>query len=159
MESEKTDVIEGVPAHTEVLSKGDLRELIYKGESSPQDKRFLPVDRGGVFKYFSLEEMINIFKKTELFYPVARLGTEVVGIAGLEVDPYKEKNIWIKFVSVDPKYQGMGYASQLIEQIFSFAKEMGYSVETSYYTEQGNKLKTKVHEMAQKHGVELIDLH
>jgi len=36
---------------TRIITRKDLMEEIYQGESLPQDERFLPTEQGGVFGY------------------------------------------------------------------------------------------------------------
>jgi GNAT superfamily N-acetyltransferase len=143
-----------------ILNKEDLLKRIYQGKSSPQDSRFLPVNNGGVFKYFHLEDIIgsNYFSKENKLYPSVQLQDKIVGISELEQDPYNENNFWIKFVSVDPLYQGNGYASKIIKKIFEFAKENNYSLEPSFYTEQGEeKLKNVLDRERKETGVTVIE--
>lgn len=52
-------------------------------------------------------------------------------------DTYNNNNLWIQFLSVDPKEQNNGYASKLIKEIFEFASKNNYSLEASSYTDIG----------------------
>jgi GNAT superfamily N-acetyltransferase len=91
-------------------------------------------------------------------FPVVKEGNKIVGLSELEKSPYTDKTFWIQFLSVDPKYQNKGYASRLAEEIFRFAKQEDYSLETSSYTEVGyEKLKDLFNKMAQKYSVNFID--
>ena len=160
MENIIIETKENLPVTTRTIGINDLIDIIYKGNSSPQDKRFLPVKDGGVFKYFDLSETISPLRdKTDIvFYPVTEVNKKIVALSELQVDPYKDKNLWIKFISVDPEHQGNKYASKLIEEIITFAKNKGYSLETSFYTEDGSKkLKRLIHELSEKYQVKLID--
>lgn len=151
---------ENISPNVEIVSEKELVSEIYKGESSPQDKRFLHTKHGGVFKYFHLEEIvgINSYGSTEKLYPKVTIGNEIAGLAELEQDPNNNTNYWIKFVSVDPKFQGRGYASLLIKKIFEFAKENNYSLEPSFYSEEGElKLKKVMDKAIKESGVMIID--
>ena len=143
----------------ETVSRKHFLDSIYKGKSLPQDPRFLTTEEGGVFKYLDLSELIGIFaEKTERFFPVVEVNGQIVGISELQVNPNESNVVWIKHVSVDPKYQGNHYASKVIEEIFRFAKEKGYSLEASSYTNVGyEKLKKVCNAMSEKYGVVFKD--
>lgn len=132
-------------------------EIIYKGESLPQDNRFLPIEKGGVFKYFNIKDLISIHNEKK-FYPLIELNNEVVALSELEESLNEQKSFWIKFVSVDPKYQGLGYASKLAEEIVRFTKEKGFSLESSSRSEEGyKKLKPLFNKLTEKYFVHYID--
>lgn len=159
IETEKDDFkysVEVIKPEVKILSSDELLELVYKGQSLPQDTRFLSVEKGGVFTYFSLKDVESIHGGTK-YYPTVSVDNVIVGLAELEQDP-AEHNYWIKFVSVDPEYQGKGYASALIKEIFRFAKDGNFTLEPSYYSKQGSeKLKSVVERTATETGVKLIE--
>jgi GNAT superfamily N-acetyltransferase len=67
-------------------------------------------------------------------------------------------DLWIKFLSIDPEFQNRGYASQLAQEVFSFAKRFGVKLETSSYSDDGyEKLKGVFNRLASEHGVQFID--
>lgn len=140
-----------------VMTRQELTDLIYKGRGEPQDPRFFPADKGGVFKYFSIENLINIFlKDTDLVYPVVKVGDKIVAICDLQKDHYKE-NFWdITGVSVDQLFQGNGYATLVLEETFKFAKERGVGLLLSRYSPDGLlKLKSVCQRLSEKYGVEI----
>ena len=152
---------EQIKKESEILSADELLEIIYKGASLLQDTRFLPMDEGGVFKYFYPRDVTGIsrFPSKKLF-PVAYEGDKVVGLSELEQDPKDTQNFWIKFVSVDPKYQNKGYASELLRQIFQFAKDNRYTLQPSFYSGQGlEKLKKVIEKLSVEMGVDLVGSH
>lgn len=152
---------EQLKVETKILSTDELLEIIYKGTSLLQDTRFLPLEEGGVFKYFYPRDVtvISRFPSKKLF-PIAYEAGKVVGLSELEQDPKNTQNFWIKFVSVDPVYQGKGYASKLLRQIFQFAKDNGYTLEPSYYSEQGlEKLKSVIEKLSTETGVNILNQH
>lgn len=136
------------------FSQKELQDYVYQGKSSLQDERFFSGYNGGVFKCFSLQSL-NRFNTTpdELFYPTVWRGNLITGIAELQKSPYEENMYWIKSVSVDKKYEGQGYASKLLEEVFRFAQEKGFSLEGSTYTPEGKKLRTKNLELSEKYNV------
>jgi GNAT superfamily N-acetyltransferase len=142
---------------TRVIARQDLVEKIYQGEPLLRDERFLPTEQGGVFGYFDLDDLRPLSGGENKFFPIAEINNEIAGLAELEVDPYKDKNLWIKFVSVDPKYQGHGCASKLVQEMFEFAKNQGCSLEESLRSPEGEiKLKRLIRESAEKFHVKLI---
>ncbi|MFA6251128.1 MAG: GNAT family N-acetyltransferase [Candidatus Paceibacterota bacterium] len=144
---------ESLSITTQTLNASELIDLIYKGNNLPQDNRFLPTEEGGVFGYFNLMHAGRDNK-----FPVVKEGDKIVGLSELEKSPYSDKTFWIQFLSIDPKYQNKGYASKLGEEIFRFAKQEGYSLETSSYTEIGyEKLKGLFNKLAEEYSVNFID--
>lgn len=141
---------------SKTIKARELLDLIYQGKNSPQDNRFLTTSHGGVFKYFDprdLQENVD-----DKFYSFTKNNKEVVALAELEKNPDDSMIYWIKFLSVDPKYQGNGYASILVEEIFKFAKERGITLEASAYTDDGQeKLKAVINRLAEKFSVKFID--
>lgn len=140
----------------ETISANALKNIIYKGESLPQDNRFLSFKEGGVFKYFEIDDLFN--NKENKFYSLIKESQKIVGLSELEKNPYEENVMWIKFISIDPEYQEKGYASKLAEEIFRFAKENGISLETSSYSPEGHqKLKKIFKRLSEKYSVNFID--
>lgn len=147
---------EDLPSATETINAETLSGLIYRGESLPQDNRFLSVEEGGVFKYFNLRSVIDDMGNR--FYSLVKIGEKIIGLSELENDPYKEKNLWIKFLSIDPEYQDKGYASKLAEEIFHFAKQEGFTLEGSSYNDEGyKKLKPLLNRLANELSVSFVD--
>jgi GNAT superfamily N-acetyltransferase len=156
MENLNLNKKENITPKADILSYETLLKQIYKGENLPQDKRFLSTEKGGVFKYFELSNLNDMYSK-DRFYPVIKLNDEIVALSEIEKNNLKENNYWIKFISVDPKYQNNGYATKLIENIFKFAKENNYSLETSIYSDEGiEKIKNIVDKFEKETGVNVI---
>lgn len=141
---------------SETLSGEDLFNAIYQGKSLPQDSRFLPIENGGVFKYFDLSELIH--HRSTTFYPNVKIDGKIVALVQLQQDPNNQNTFWKSFVTVDPEFQGKGYASQVLEETFRFAKEKNMSIVNSSYNALGEeKLQRKNNELAQKYGVPFTD--
>lgn len=158
---EKFEQKENVPVVAETLSREELIDIIYKGGYEEiSDKRFLPVEEGGVFKYLDISNIINphSIKGEELYYPVVKLGDEIIGLAELEKSPREDNVYWIKFLSVDPKYQNRGFGSKLTEEVFRFAKGKGIVLQASPYSQDGfAKLKPLQNRLAKEMGVDFRD--
>lgn len=142
---------------TETLAAEDLIDVIYKGESLPQDTRFLSEEDGGVFHYFDPRDLQE--NKENKFYSIVKEDEEIAGLGELEKNPFeKDERFWIKFLSVDPKHQGKGYASLLAREMFEFAKARGFSLEGSVYSDSGyEKLKGVFNALSEETGVRFID--
>jgi len=148
---------EQMPYIAKTITSDELLNFIYKGKSLPQDNRFLPIEKGGVFKYFDINDLTGD-RKEKKFYPLIEVNNGIIALSELEEDPYKQQSFWIKFVSVDPKYRGLGYASKLVEEIVRFAKEREFSLESSSQSEEGYlKLKPLFNKLTEKYSVNYID--
>jgi len=143
--------------NTETVTGNELVDVIYQGDSLPHDERFLPSEKGGVFKYFDIRSLVE--NKKDLFYSIIKEASKVIGLSELEKIPNQEKQYWIKFVSIDPKYQGKGLASKLVEEIFRFARQEGATLESSSYSSDGyDKLKPLFNKFAEEFSVNFIDV-
>jgi len=133
---------------TKTLDAKDFLDLIYDGNSLPQDTRMT----SGIFKYLDLSELSA--NNEDKFYSFVKSGEIIVGISELQKNPTEKNTFWIKFISVDPQYQNQGFASTLVEEIFRFAKEQGFSVESSSFSSIGyERLNAKLNETALKYEV------
>jgi len=156
MKESMVENVESFPVSVETMSREDLGQMVYKGELTPQDSRFLPIDKGGVFKYFFADDLDNPFQ-SETIYQVVSVGDKVVGLSKLQLDPYKPNNYWIQFISVDPLFQGNGYAKKLAEEMVRFAKSKGCSLEHSMLSDEGReKIFGLVDFLAEKSEVSVI---
>lgn len=152
----KVENKENLPITTDTINTTDLINLIYKGDNFPQDNRFLPTDEGGVFEYFEIKDLS--LHPDDKFYPIIKIGDKIVGLSELLKDPFNNKNLWIQFLSIDPKEQNNGYASRLAKEIFKFAKNNNYTLETSHYTEKGfEKLKPVFERLSEEYSVDFIN--
>jgi ribosomal protein S18 acetylase RimI-like enzyme len=109
--------------HDDILTGKQLYQLYRDGR--PNRDMF---DR---IKYLMVSEMMD-----ETHFVIFD-GKKVVADAGLQVSPYDSGEMWVKFISVDPKYRNMGLARRLVERIFPYIEERGLSFEVSSYSEMG----------------------
>ncbi len=72
---------------------------------------------------------------------VLSLGQRIVGIAGLQINPYDTDIYWVQHVSVEENHRGFGYARMLIEAIYAHAVEQGKVVSPSSFSTLGQRLK------------------
>ena len=103
------------------ISSADLIERIYQGDSLPQDEQFLSTDNGGVFKYLDLGELVQ--DPDSSYFSILELNQKIIGLSELKKNPNNDKNFWLMFISIDPKYQGKGYSHKLIDELFSFLEK------------------------------------
>ena len=144
---------------TKILTAEELQDIVYQGHFLPKDKRFLDIEDGGVFEYFTP----RIFGKRNFkncVFPVVKKGDLIVGLAQIERPPLEEQEnvVWVKFISIDPRYQNKGYASKLLDSIFRYARDNSLVLEISAYSPSGwEKLRKKNKKLAKKYGVKIID--
>ena len=102
----------------------------------------------------------SAYRGDDKFFPSVELDGKIVALSELEKDPRVAKNFWIKFISVDPDYEGRGCARAMIEKMFQFAKENKCSLEPSVYSDLGeDRLKKIVDRMAAETGVKIVGPH
>lgn len=82
---------------------------------------------------------------------LAREGENIVGMAGMQTNPYYPVQLWIKFISVDPAYQGRGIARQLLERIYQFAEKNNQKLKPGSFTDEGQRLSHIHDEFDQKY--------
>ncbi|MFA6211345.1 MAG: GNAT family N-acetyltransferase [Candidatus Obscuribacterales bacterium] len=69
------------------------------------------------------------------------LGSRIIGIGGLQVNPHNNDMLWVTHVSVEAKHRGKGYARMIIEAIYAYAVEQGKVVSPSAFSILGQRLK------------------
>ncbi|MFC1608752.1 GNAT family N-acetyltransferase [Patescibacteria group bacterium] len=143
---------------TSIISKEELLGRIYKGESLPQDKRFLAVKKGGVFKYFKLDNLTNPFAG-DFSYAISEEGDKITGLAELQKSADDENIIWMKFLSIDPEFQGKRHASKVAREVMEYIKDNNLTLEMSSYSsrEGWEKLKPLFRRLSDEYEVEMID--
>jgi GNAT superfamily N-acetyltransferase len=151
---------ENISVTSQTVSRDEMKNIVYCGEHRIADKRFFEMKKGGVFEYFpgELFNTSSLRGERELYYPIVKEGNKIIGVGELEKNPYEEGVFWIKFLSVDPEYQGKGYGRKLTEEVFRFAKERGIKLEASSYSRDGwAKLKPLQNKLAKETGVDFQD--
>lgn len=135
------------------LSKQEMLDVCVD-HARKDSKRFHELDHGGAFRYFFPEQLYGAH---ELYFPVVMINNEIVGMAQLNKSPYRENTAWISFISMDPKYQGMGHASVLVDELFHFASQKGWDIEGSSRSEMGQqRLSHLIDRCSRKYGVKYI---
>jgi GNAT superfamily N-acetyltransferase len=72
---------------------------------------------------------------------VLSLGQRIVGIGGVQVNPYDTKMLWIKHISVEDVHQGKRYSRLIMEAIYAYAIERGLIVSHGSFSPMGQRLK------------------
>ena len=95
----------------------------------------------------------------DIYFHVAMVDDMVVGIAKVwKGNVMKFPFHSISMIKVAPEYSGKGYASMLVDEMFRFAKERGFTLGVHDYTKDGwQKMKPLFNEKARQYGVEFID--
>ncbi len=77
-------------------------------------------------------------------------GPKLVGAVGLQVNPYNEDEIWLKYISVDEDYKRQGIARELYFKAADYVDGLGKKIERSSATEDGRmylgKIVAEIHE-------------
>ncbi len=143
---------------TRTCTVDEMIERIYQGQPFPQDKRFLPTDEGGVFKYFWVDDLVTPYEKRKVVYPIVEVDGVVAGLAKLRQSSDDPRVFCISFVSVDPYYQGRGYVRLLAKEIVSFAKAHGITLKATSYSQVGHeRLKPLASRLMKDYDVPFID--
>lgn len=74
------------------------------------------------------------------FHVVVFSGEKIVAMGGMQDNPNDPRHLWIKFVSVDPEYQGRGLGRMVLREIFRYAAEHEQKVAPGSFTEEGERL-------------------
>ncbi len=69
------------------------------------------------------------------------LGSRIIAIGGLQINPHDNEMFWVTHVSVEDKHRGKGYARMIIEAIYAYAVEQGKVVSPSAFSNLGQRLK------------------
>ncbi|HEY9676911.1 MAG TPA: GNAT family N-acetyltransferase [Drouetiella sp.] len=78
------------------------------------------------------------------------LGNRIAGIGGVRSSRSLPGELWVDHISVDPAYQGRGYARNIIESIYDYALRRNQQVTPSSFSEMGQRLKPIFTEMNEK---------
>lgn len=69
------------------------------------------------------------------------LGRRIIGVGGVQVNPYNPSQLWMQHVSVEPQFQGNGYARQILTGIYEYAAKNNLKVVPSSFSKMGQRLK------------------
>lgn len=85
--------------------------------------------------------------------------SKIIGVAKIGEYPYKPKNRYsLSYLSIDKKYQGLGYSKMIVSELFNFLKNNNLSLDSSRYTDIGEKRLRKIlNEYSKIYNVEFID--
>ena len=125
------------------ISDDDLLAML--NESAEQDIQYIHWSSEDMHMYLlnhhGATKRITYLMPEEVrreFYIVALLNdTVLVGAAGLQISPYDEKELWIKFISVDPDYREQGIGRTLSVMTVDYAHQHDLKFGNSSYTDLG----------------------
>jgi predicted GNAT family acetyltransferase len=69
------------------------------------------------------------------------LGRRIIGIGGVQVNPYNPSQLRMQHVSVEQQYQGKGFARQILSGIYEYADRNNLKVVPSSFSKMGQRLK------------------
>ncbi|RYF13085.1 MAG: N-acetyltransferase [Oxalobacteraceae bacterium] len=114
--------------------------VTYRVSQGPDTYRFIYDNHPSVFhdkriKYFDPPESVREI------HVIAEMGDLVIGMAGMQVNPHDTEQLWIKFISVDPAYQGRGIGKTLLRHIYLYADEHGFKMAPGSFSPEGERLR------------------
>ncbi len=139
----------------EILTAKELEDIIYKGESLPQDSRFLPTKDGGVFRFFEPKDCLD--NQDGKKFPIIKENDLIVGLAELEQSYFQDNVIIVKNVAVDQNFRSNGYGIKLIDKIFQYAQDNDLMLQLSSYVDKNkdeeshNRIKHITEKMMKKY--------
>lgn len=128
------------------------------GPNEEFDPRFKLKNDGGnkAFKYYQYSDYQ--VDSNNVYFMALEVDNIIVALAHIRKSKYIENTFFLSYLCVDPLYEGMGYASQLANNMFQWFKENNLQFESSSYTEQGFvKLKPLFNKLALKYDIPFID--
>lgn len=141
----------------EVLNTDELEQMIEQGNAELKRRMKSPED-GGAFTYFFPDITFDHRMRDRSMHVVVNENGNVVGIGKLtkminQTDVYE-----IAAVSVDPEFQGRGYARKMLEEMFRLAREKHWTLVSSGYSTDGKEKLEKIdRELAEKYQVTFFD--
>jgi len=146
----------------EFLTAKELEDIIYKGESLPQDPRFFSTEEGGVFRFFRPKNCLN--DQDKKIFPIIKENNLIVGLAELEQSWFEDGVIVVKNVAIDYKFQDKKYGINLLDKIFQYARDNKLALQLSSYVNKDkdegshNKIKHIIKQMFKKYpDVKVLD--
>lgn len=128
-----------------INSTDKVNELLLLPENEDLEKRLS-------YFHFSLQSYVKSIA-------IASKDT-IIGMLAYNPNYEEENCIHLEFITVDPKYQGQGLSSKLLETFILMAKEQNLKVSIGRLTSDGKtKIKKKAQELSKKYSVELSFSH
>lgn len=116
-------LLQELTAHdVQILTIDQLSKIVDHGDFTDLKKRI---------KYFDINE-----GEKETHFCVLD-GSKIIGIGGVQVNPYDKDMLWIKHISVDPKYRNKGVAKAIMSKIFSYADHHDKKIKHSSRSDMG----------------------
>lgn len=100
-------------------------------------------------KYYDPKEGLQ-----ELHF-VIKDGNKIVADAGVQENPYNDKQLWSKHFTVDPNYRNIGLATKLVDAVFDYASTHNYDLVRSIASLMGEKYLANVIDQAKEKYPEL----
>lgn len=119
-------------------------------ELLPETRHPAPVaflDNGEMFKRMRQRINKDVCKNIKYLCPQDRMEDylvverdgKIVGVLGYQKSPYEPDMVWLKFISVHPKYRNQRIAKLLMDSLFKFLLEEGYRLQPSIFSEDGEQ--------------------
>lgn len=121
-------------------------------------------------KYFKGSDFNNterIYTKDKIeikpihnYFTILELNNKIIGVANIYQSPYEHNVLWMKFLSIDEKYQNLHLTKYIVDELFKFISKnlKDFKLEPSTYSKIGFlKLKPLLKKYSEIYNVELID--
>jgi GNAT superfamily N-acetyltransferase len=126
----------------QIFTPQRLFDILNNGLNDDADKRI---------KYFG-------YRAYDEITIVAAENDKMIGAAGIQRSPEKGRTVfWIKYLSIDPDYQGRKISHLIADAMFDYAKRHNFVLQRSNYTAMGReRLERLFTRLREKYRVEFI---
>ena len=131
-----------------------FKKIYGSSGGSPNDETIY--DR---IRYLSEDDFHYTQKDIDPHFIVLEKEDKIIGIAKLAHYPYYDNNVYsISYFSIDKNYRNKGYSRIMADELFKYAKNNNWTINTSKYSYVGfKKLRPILNEYAIKYNVTFID--
>jgi GNAT superfamily N-acetyltransferase len=118
-----------------------LSDITYRESSGYETYRFVYDNDPDLFNRDSRIRYIDYNEVQKEHHFIAQISEKIIGMAGVQVNPDDTGQLWIKFISVDPEYQGQGIAKKLLLLIYQYCDKRGFKMAPGSFSEEGERLR------------------
>lgn len=135
----RIDILSGDQLYERVRSERSNRDLFTERELPGSHKKARRLHYLSPSEY---HKQINV---------TVSLGSRIVAVGGIQVNPSDERMLWVCHVSVEEKHRGKGLARMVIEAIYAYAIAEGKVVSPSSFSVLGQRLKPIFARLNERH--------
>ena len=135
---------------------------LLENSTAISDVTIMSEDELQYFRSKTSHENSDIYNRLKYLHPgtiwskeshfAVMIGKKIVGIGSVQINPEDKQQLWLKHVSVDPKYEGQGIARKIIERIYQWAHTQNLKVFPSTYSAKGsNTIRSTIDRMGRQY--------